>query len=476
MLSKDHFSNILNEPAGKIASQVLKWVVPQIIACWDDERIDANRTLSRIVNGVFHHPALRDYGDDGAVDGRRLMFGVVQNWWGQKDERERAIMRDQLSRDGVEQGRNHKEGVQDTGHGCCKPLGMPTSKTASSSGAIGGPAAGAILGELGSALAGQSKYDTGYSGMPSTGTPTDGIGKFAEEAVGGGAIGGLLGGLVGGGSSLLGGVLGDDSNVQTQGYRKNQYEADGGYTQSYTETGSTQPPYRGGQQQYGQAQYSQTTYPGGAQREEYQRYEQDGRSGRTGFGEQVIREDRPTYGGGFEETTETRHERPGGAWDSEIHRQGRTPGGDVFEESNRYEGSDAYQQPRREESSRYNAQPEYNEEPRRYDNESRYGESRSRYETETVPERFDEPSYEERRRPQYEEGYEQERPAYGGGSERREEFGGREELGGREEFGGREEYGGREEFGGREETEREEVFEEGRGYGQGEDEYQERRW
>lgn len=30
MLSKDHFSNVLNEPAGKVASQVLKWVVPQV--------------------------------------------------------------------------------------------------------------------------------------------------------------------------------------------------------------------------------------------------------------------------------------------------------------------------------------------------------------------------------------------------------------------------------------------------------------
>jgi hypothetical protein len=39
MLSKDHFSNILNEPAGKVASQVLKWVVPQIVECWDNENV-----------------------------------------------------------------------------------------------------------------------------------------------------------------------------------------------------------------------------------------------------------------------------------------------------------------------------------------------------------------------------------------------------------------------------------------------------
>lgn len=71
MLSKDHFSNILNEPAGKVAGQVLKWVVPQLISCWDDERIDIDRTLNRIIQGVFHHPNLRDFGNDGAIDGRR---------------------------------------------------------------------------------------------------------------------------------------------------------------------------------------------------------------------------------------------------------------------------------------------------------------------------------------------------------------------------------------------------------------------
>ena len=463
MLSKDHFSNILNEPAGKIASQVLKWVVPQIIACWDDERIDVNRTLSRIVNGVFHHPALRDYGDDGAVDGRRLMFVVVQNWWGQKDEREREMLRDQLSRDGVEQGRNHKEGVQDTGHGCGKPLGMPTTQTTSSSGAIGGPAAGAILGEIGSALAGQSKYDAGYSGTPSGGIPTAGIGKFAEEAVGGGAVGGLLGGLVGGGGGLLGGMLGEGSNVKKQGYRKDQYEADGGYTQSYTETGYTRPP-GGSQERYGQAEYSQTTYPGGVQREEYQRYGQEGRSGQTGYGQQVIVENRPTYGGGFEQTTETRYERPGGAWDSEMRREHRTSGGQMFEETNRYEGSSTYQQPYREASSGYDARSEDIEESSRYEHESRHTESRSRYENETVSERFEEPSYEERRRPQYEEGFEQERPTHGDGFEREEEYGNGEE------------YGRGEEYGGREETEREEVFEEDRGYGQEEDEDRESRW
>ncbi|KAI9873837.1 MAG: hypothetical protein M1823_007825, partial [Watsoniomyces obsoletus] len=124
MLSKDHFSNILNEPAGKVASATVKWVVPQIVAAWDDDRVDVNRTCDRIIHGVLHHPALRDQGQDGAGDGRKVMFQVVEKWWRNKDDREKSDFREKLSRRGVEQGRNHKEGVHDHGHGSMKPLGM----------------------------------------------------------------------------------------------------------------------------------------------------------------------------------------------------------------------------------------------------------------------------------------------------------------------------------------------------------------
>ncbi|KAL8718663.1 MAG: hypothetical protein Q9225_004229 [Loekoesia sp. 1 TL-2023] len=347
MLSKDHFSNILNEPAGKVASQVLKWVVPQLIACWDDERIDIDRTITRIVNGVFHHPSLRDYGNDGAVDGRRLMFGVVQQWWGSKDERERQILRSQLNREGIEEGRNHKPGIQDSGHGCGKPLGMPTMKTAQSSGAIGGLAAGGVLGEITSALAGESKYDTGYTGetLPSQSggaSSSSGIGKFAEQAVGGGAIGGLVGGIVGGvGGDILGDAFGG-SKAQKQTYGKQQYGEDGSYTQSVTETGYSHPQYGREQQRYGQAEYSETTYPSGSQRQEYQRYQQDDRSGLGeygAYGERVTRETRSTYGGGFEQSTETRFEGPTGEWQSEVRREGRDAEGEYYRRGEHYEGN-----------------------------------------------------------------------------------------------------------------------------------------
>lgn len=339
MLSKDHFSNVLNEPAGKVASQVLKWVVPQLIACWDDERIDINRTLTRVINGVFHHPALRDYGDDGAVDGRRLMFGIVESWWAQKDEQDREVLRDQLSRDGVEQGRNHKEGVVDSGHGCGKPLGMPNMKTAGSSGAIGGLAAGSILGDVTSAFSGESKYDVAYSGgegYQSGGGSSGGAGKIAGEAVGGGVLGGIVGGLVGGlGGNLLGDAFGN-SEKKTQ--RTERYEEDGSYTQSVTQSGYSLSQYDTNQPRYGQAEYTQTSFSSGGQREEYRRYEQDSQYDQGGYGQQIIQESQPTYGSGYEQTTERRYEQAGGEWQSEIRREGRDASGETYEETKRFEG------------------------------------------------------------------------------------------------------------------------------------------
>ena len=342
MLAKDHFSNVLNEPAGKVASQVVKWVVPQLIACWDDEDVDVDRTLNRIIAGVLHHPALRHYGDDGAADGRRLMFEVVEQWWDEKDEQERQVLREQLSREGVEQGRNHKPGVVDSGHGCCKPLGMPTMKTAQSSGAIGGSADGGVLEDIGDALKGESKYDTGYAGGgrkgPSSG-PSGGVEKMVSEAAGGGAIGGLVGGIAGAvGGNLLGEAFGG-SDAKKETRKKSKYEADGSFTQNVTQTGYAQSSYGGGQQRYGQAEYSQTSFAEGGGREQYQRYEQDDNHGRTGYGQSVTQESRPTYGGGYERTTETRYERPGGQWQSEVRVEGReTEDSGYYQETKRFSG------------------------------------------------------------------------------------------------------------------------------------------
>lgn len=293
MLSKDHFSDVLNEPAGRVASQVVKWVVPQLMEAWDNTNVDPDRTINRIINGVFHHPALRNSGEDGAADGRKLMFGVVESWWRQANQDD---LRQQLSRSGVENGENHKPGQHDTGHGCGKPLGMAKM--------TGGDGAGGMLGELISALgggAGAASIGQGY-GRPDFHSKASGeISQFAEQAVGGGALGGIVGALAGGiGGSLLGGAFG---SKETESFTQQQQTPGGGVTQSYTEVGRRQNQH--GQTEYGQAQYQETSFPGGGSRTEYKQYNQEGSGSQGAYGYEQRTETKPTYGGGFEHTERT---------------------------------------------------------------------------------------------------------------------------------------------------------------------------
>lgn len=292
MLSKDHFSNVLNEPAGKVARQTVKWVVPQIVACWDDERIDVERTLNRIIHGVLHHPALRDYGQDGASDGRRLMFGVVEEWWREKSEREKDGLRQQLSREGVESGRNHKPGVQDHGHGNNRPLGMTKLNFNGNQSSVGGGIAGEALGAIGSALGGGNQGGQRPSNVQ---RPSDQFGEMAGAAVGGGVLGSLVGGIASQAGNILGGGL--DEGAET--YKRESYNRqDNSYTETVTQVGHSQSGQR-----YGEAQYSRTYGEGGEPRhEEYSRYEQ--------------------------------RETSGGGWQGEVHREERTEG--RYHEETRY--------------------------------------------------------------------------------------------------------------------------------------------
>lgn len=306
MLSKDHFSNVLNEPAGRIASEVLKWVVPQIVQCWDDDRVDVERTIQRIVTGVFHHPALAEYGSDGAVDGRQAMYKTVENWWNEQSTNSKNDLRDKLSRDGVENGRNHKPGVHDKGHGCCKPIGMANDF----SGLIGG---------------GKGGKNDPFSQVGNE------AGKLASEAVGGGAFGGIVGGLVGGlGGSLLGGAFGEE---EKKSKKSSKYGDDGSYTQSYSESGHHKKKSHDDSERYGQAQYSETQYPGGGRREEYSRYEQDERGGSYGYQQKV---ETTSYGesGGYSRHEE-RQVESGHQWQSEERREGIDSHGDYYEKKKR---------------------------------------------------------------------------------------------------------------------------------------------
>ncbi|RAL67857.1 hypothetical protein DID88_008583 [Monilinia fructigena] len=422
MLSKDHFSNILNEAAGKIASAVLKWVVPQLISCWDDERIDPDRTIDRIIHGVFHHPALRNYGDDGASDGRQIMFRVVEEWWHQKDSDEQDEFRRKLSREGVENGENHLEGVHDTGHGCGAPLKMSKQNP----GAASNPLANELMGGFTAAMGGNSG-SSGFSDHASSG-----IGKFAGEAVGGGALGGIVGALAGGvGGSLLAGVLGRKGKEEA--YSHEGYNSQGNYEQSYTEIGHAG-------NRYAQAEYTEERLPDGGRRTEYQQY---GQSGDHGVGFEQISEQRPSYGGGYEETNERIYERSDGRIETETWREGETADGRHYHEARHHReeisGSDSDDGGRRRHHRRHHS--------RRGSGSSRGSDRPQEY----IPER-------EERRERFEEPPRQEYGGYGGYGQQREEYGERE----RYQEPPRQEYGG---YGGERERYQEPPREQGGGYG-----------
>jgi hypothetical protein len=101
MLSKDHFSNVLNAPAGQLAGAMLKYVAPRVVYGWDHPEVPENDILNDI-GRCFHHPAIRD----NNLEIHRTMFSVVEKW-----AHSRPIdgkdLNNVLSSDSVRAGKNH---------------------------------------------------------------------------------------------------------------------------------------------------------------------------------------------------------------------------------------------------------------------------------------------------------------------------------------------------------------------------------
>jgi Heterokaryon incompatibility protein Het-C len=100
MLSKDHFANILNEPAGNVAAAILKYVVPRVLYAWQHIDVSVDQVVDDCVR-VFHHPTCRDRHNEA----HSAMFAVVQNWVHSRPDRGRNLD-DLLSAQGVRAGKN----------------------------------------------------------------------------------------------------------------------------------------------------------------------------------------------------------------------------------------------------------------------------------------------------------------------------------------------------------------------------------
>ncbi|KAI9849518.1 MAG: hypothetical protein M1837_004138 [Sclerophora amabilis] len=124
LLSKDHFSNILNPPAGQVAGAILKYVAPRVIYAWQHPDVPEQQVLNDVVR-VFHHPALRD----PHFEAHREMFDVVKRWAESLPNRG-ANLNNMLSSESVRAGKNHlgeSEHSHGHGHGSGSAGFIPTS-------------------------------------------------------------------------------------------------------------------------------------------------------------------------------------------------------------------------------------------------------------------------------------------------------------------------------------------------------------
>ena len=110
LLSKDHFSNVLNEPAGQVATVILQYVAPRIIYAWQHPDIHIDQVLNDVVR-VFHHPAIRD----PHCEIHRTMFETVERWAHSQPNRG-ANLNNILSSESVRQGKNQLGDAGNDGH------------------------------------------------------------------------------------------------------------------------------------------------------------------------------------------------------------------------------------------------------------------------------------------------------------------------------------------------------------------------
>ncbi|KAL6168834.1 hypothetical protein ACJQWK_05202 [Exserohilum turcicum] len=148
MLSKDHFSNILNAPAGQVAVAILQYVAPRVIYAWDHPDVPVDQVLNDVVR-VFHHPAIRD----PHCEVHNNMFEVVKNWAHNYHGKD---LNDILSSESVKAGHNHS-GTHDHssghGHGAANVASFGHSHGSGHSSKPSG-GSGGLLGSLGSKLPG----------------------------------------------------------------------------------------------------------------------------------------------------------------------------------------------------------------------------------------------------------------------------------------------------------------------------------
>lgn len=102
-LSKDHFGNVLNQPAGLVATITTNFTTQAVVKCWDEPHLDADETISEILT-ILHHPAF----PEKKTPIQQYMFEAVRLWWRARPEQEQTRLRAKLTKEAVQQ-RQHED-------------------------------------------------------------------------------------------------------------------------------------------------------------------------------------------------------------------------------------------------------------------------------------------------------------------------------------------------------------------------------
>ncbi|KAH8651104.1 heterokaryon incompatibility Het-C [Xylariales sp. PMI_506] len=102
-LSKDHFSNVLNRPAGLVATVTTNWTTQQVVKCWDNPNISTDKTIDEILS-ILHHPAFPKRKTKIQI----YMNDTVKSWWQYMSSEEKDDLRHRLTRKSI-QNRGHED-------------------------------------------------------------------------------------------------------------------------------------------------------------------------------------------------------------------------------------------------------------------------------------------------------------------------------------------------------------------------------
>ncbi|KAK3899238.1 heterokaryon incompatibility Het-C [Staphylotrichum tortipilum] len=130
MLSKDHFTNVLNSCAGRVAATILQYVVPRIMYAWENPAIPVDEVVNDVLR-AFHHPTARNH----SIEIQREMFETVRKWSQETPHRDR--LDHLLSSESV---KNHKNHILSSGSGSSGSRSAHTGGCGHGDGGHGRPA------------------------------------------------------------------------------------------------------------------------------------------------------------------------------------------------------------------------------------------------------------------------------------------------------------------------------------------------